>query len=125
MKRTILAFSLCLLPLGGCETIGKIAQAASGSVATVVPEAMNSAKKALTATHRLHMGAADFLAIAATTNLCHAICAIKAKDYLDRSEAALVAADKLVVLGDANGIADKIAAATDLIAASEALIGRN
>lgn len=102
-----------------------MAAATTGSVASVVPDAINAAKKALTAAHDLHRGAADFLTIAAQSNLCHAACASQAQSYLDKSEAALVAADTAMTLGDAVGVGAKITAATTLISQAEALVGKN
>lgn len=119
MKRTA-ALLLAFLVLPGCSTL----QAVSAPLAASAPDTINAAKKALTAAHDLHRGTADFLVIAAQTNLCHSVCAATAKDYLDRSEAALVAADSLVALGDAPGIEAKISSATLLIANVQALIGK-
>lgn len=124
MKSTyaiILSLFLLAPPIAACA---QLQGAATGSVASVAPDTVNSAKKALTAAHELHRVTADFLTIAANTNLCHATCASQAKTYLDQSEAALVAADKLVVLGDAVGTEARIAAATTLIADVNALVGK-
>ena len=112
--------SLFLLP--ACTVLGA---ATTGTIAQAAPDTVNAAKKALTAAHDLHRVTADFLTVAATTNLCHATCATKAKTYLDQSEAYLVAADKLVALGDAPGIEAKVTAATNLIAQIHAIIGKN
>ena len=117
-----LVAALFLLP--GCSTLGALGAASTGTIASVAPDTVNQAKKALTAAHDLHRGPADFLVIAAQTNLCHATCASTAKTYLDQSEAYLVAADKLVALGDAPGIEAKIASATSLISAVQNLIGK-
>ncbi len=116
----ILALSL-LAPLPACA---QLQQASTGSVATAFPDQVNTAKKALTAAHELHRVTADFLVIAANTNLCHASCASQAKIYLDQSEAALVAADQAVKLGDAAGVEAKIAAATALIGQVQSLVGK-
>jgi len=129
MRRTflapvILAASLALSGCGSLGALGALGAATSGTIASVAPDTVNVAKKALTAAHDLHRGTADFLVIAAQTNLCHASCATQAKLYLDQSEAALVAADKLVALGDAPGIEAKITAATTLISQVQSLIGR-
>lgn len=126
MKLNFMAFVglLILAPLPACAQLDAIGKAATGSVASVVPDTVNGAKKALTAAHELHRVTADFLVIAANTNLCHATCASQAKVYLDQSEAALVAADKLIVLGDAVGVEAKITAATALIADVNNLIGK-
>lgn len=112
---------LALSPIGACA---QLTQATTGSVASVAPDTVNTAKKALTAAHEVHRVTADFLVIAANTNLCHATCASKANDYLDRSEAALVAADKLIALGDAVGTEAQIVAATSLIADVQNLVGK-
>ncbi len=116
-----LALALCLtLTLPGCTAL----QVANGTVTDVAPQAMLAAKKALIAAHSLHEAAADALTIAATTNLCKGTCAVQAKGYLDQSEAYLVAADKLVALGDAPGIEAKISGATALLSQVEALTGK-
>lgn len=113
-----LSLFLALSPVSAC------AQLQGGSVASVSPDTVNSAKKALTAAHELHRVTADFLTIAANTNLCHATCASQARVYLDQSEAALVAADKAIALGDAVGTEARIAAATSLIAQVQSLVGK-
>lgn len=122
MKHRLIAPVLAgLFLLPGCSTLGA---ATTGTIASVAPDSVNTAKKALTAAHDLHRVTADFLVVAATSNLCHAACASTAKTYLDQSEAYLVAADKLVALGDAAGIEAKISAATGLISQVQSLIGK-
>lgn len=112
--------------VGGCEGLQTVSQAATGTISSVAPDAVNTAKKSLTAAHDLHKATADFLTIAATSNLCHATCASTAKQYLDQSEAYLVAGDKLVALGDAPGIEAKVSAATSLISQVQSLVsGKN
>lgn len=113
-----------LFLLSGCSSLGALGAASTGTLASVAPDTVNTAKRALTAAHDLHRVTADFLTIAATSNLCHASCATQAKLYLDQSEAYLVAADKLVALGDAPGIEAKISGATALIAQVQSLIGK-
>ena len=103
--------------------IAVLALPACGTGPTIPPDTINNAKKALTAAHQLHRATADFLVIAATTNLCHAACASQAKTYLDQSETALVAADKLVAVNDAVGIEAKITSATAAIASIQNLVG--
>ncbi len=93
-------------------------------MATAFPDQVNTAKKALTAAHEVHRATADFLIIAAQSNLCKSTCASQAKVYLDQSEAALVAADQAVKLGDAQGVEAKIAAATALIGQVQSLVGK-
>jgi len=112
---------IALLSLPACAGLQ---QASTGSISQVAPDTINAAKKALTAAHELHRATADFLTIAANTNLCHANCASRAKLYLDQSESALLAADKLVAVGDAVGIEAKIATATTAIGAIQNLVGR-
>jgi hypothetical protein len=84
-----------------------------------------TAKRALTAAHDLHRGVADFLLVAANTNLCHSACAVQAKKWLDQSETALVDADKLLTLGDTPGVEAKIAGATSLIGQIQSQFGKN
>jgi hypothetical protein len=124
MRHITAALILSLLFLPACTGLNTVLGATSGSVASVAPDTVNTAKKALTATHELHRATADFLTIAATTNLCHATCASQAKAYLDQSEAALVAADTAIKLGDAVGVEAKIATATTLIGQVQALVGK-
>lgn len=122
-----IAYALILaaaLTTTGCQGLGTLAAATNGSVSSVAPDAVNTAKKALTAAHELHRGAAVFLQIAAQSNLCHAQCAVLAKDYLDKSEAALAAGDTAIKLGDAVGVEAKIAVATALISQAESLVGK-
>lgn len=115
---------LALFLLSGCSALSAVGAASTGTIASVAPDAVNTAKKALTAAHDLHRATADFLTIAAQTNLCHAACASTAKTLLDQSEAYLVAADGAVALGDAPGIEAKITSATALISQVQALIGK-
>lgn len=124
MKRFILAVLLTITPLGGCAALQAL-QAGSGTISQAAPDTVASAKKALTAAHELHRGVADFLTIAATTNLCHATCASQAKKWLDQSETALVDADKLLALGDTPGVEAKITVATSLISEIQSQIGKN
>lgn len=121
-----LTFALALSFSPGCSALDQMGAVAgpTGTISSVAPEAMNTAKKALTAAHNLHKSAAVFLTIAAETNLCHATCAVKAKDLLFTSHEYLIAADKLVVLGDAPGIKAKITAATALIAQAQSLVSQ-
>lgn len=125
MKLRYAALLPVLLIVNNCSSVQALGAATTGTISSVAPEAVNDAKRALTAAHALHKTTADFLTIAATTNLCHATCASTAKNLLDQSEAYLVAADKLVALGDAPGIEAKITAATALIAQAQALTGKN
>lgn len=113
--------SLFLLP--ACSDIQNIG-AGNAPISSVSPQEFNAAKKALTSAHLVHKTVADFLVIAAQSNLCHATCASQAKALLDQSEAVLVAADQAVVTGDAKSIEDKIAAATALVGQIQTLIGK-
>lgn len=124
MRLRILAIPFLIIGLTGCTSLQALGAATTGSISSVVPDAANTAKKALTAAHQLHATTADFLTIAAQTNLCHAVCASTAKTYLDSSEAYLIAADKLVALGDAPGIEAKITASSALLSNIQALIGK-
>jgi hypothetical protein len=120
MKRVIIVFTAALA-LSGCTAL----QALNGTASQVAPDSVATAKKALTAAHDLHRGVADFLTVAATTNLCHAACAVQAKKWLDDSETALTDADKLLVLGDAPGVEAKVALATSLVGEIQSQIGKN
>lgn len=125
MNRTFLApIILSFFLLSGCASLQALGAASTGTLSSVAPDTVNTAKKALIAAHDLHRVTADFLTIAATSNLCHASCATQAKLYLDQSEAYLLAADKLVALGDAPGVEAKISGATALIAQVQSLIGK-
>ena len=125
MKRTTLAIPIfALIMLSGCSAVESVGAATTGTISSVAPDTVNTAKKALTAAHDLHKSTAVFLTIAAQSNLCHATCASTAKIYLDQSEDYLVAADKLVVLGDAPGIEAKIKAATALISQVQSIVGK-
>lgn len=121
-----LTLSLFLaLPLPACAQLQTLGQAANGTVTQVAPDTVASVKRALTAAHDLHRGIADFLTIAATTNLCHATCASQAKKWLDQSETALTDADKLLTLGDTPGVEAKISLATSLIGEIQGQFGKN
>jgi hypothetical protein len=123
MKYHLAVPFVILLALPACSGLNTISAATTGSISGVAPDAVNAAKKALTAAHELHRATADFLTIAATTNLCHSACASQAKVYLDQSEAALVAGDTAIKLGDAVGAEAKITTATTLISQVQALVG--
>lgn len=120
MKPIYAPLILAILALPACAPL----QALSAPVAAMAPDTMDVAKKTLTAAHDAHASTARLLTIAAQTQLCTKTCAATAKGYLDRSEAYLVAADKLVALGDAPGIEDKIGAATALLAQVQGLVGK-
>ena len=122
--RFLVPVFVALFAVSGCSALGALEAASTGTIASVAPDTINQAKKALTAAHDVHASTARFLTIAANSNLCIRICAVTAKDYLDRSEQALVAADSLVALGDAPGINAKIAAASLLLGNVQALVGR-
>lgn len=123
MKRNILALALVIPLLGGCKTLDAIATANQpvSAISPAAADAMNVAKKALTAMHSLHGSTADVLAALATQGSLHGSGASKAKDLLDQSEALLVSADGLVAAADSTGIEAKIAAATDLISQAQAI----
>lgn len=112
---------IALLTLPACNNL---TAATTGSVATVAPQAVLTAKKALLAAHGLHEATAEALTVAANSNLCHAQCAIDAKRYLDQSAAYLSAADNLVALGDVAGVEGKIAGATALISQVNGLLAK-
>ena len=125
MKTRFLApviLSLFLLP--GCASLQALGAASTGTIASVAPDEFNAAKRSLTAAHDLHASTARFLTIAANSNLCTSACAVTAKGYLDRSEAALKAADALIAVSDAPGINAKITTASLLLANVNALIGK-
>lgn len=124
MIRHISIALVAFLALSGCSALQTVTAATGGTIASVAPDSVNVAKKALTAAHDLHKATADFLTIAAQTNLCHAACASTAKNLLDQSEAYLVSGDKLVALGDAPGIEAKITAATALISQVQSLASK-
>lgn len=125
MKSAQAAFLIALLlPLPACQGLGALTTATAGTVSDVAPQAMADAKKALAAAHSLHASVANFLTIAATTDLCKSACAVTAKTYLDQSYAYLKAADAAVQLGDAPGITAKIASATNLLGQIQQLVGK-
>ncbi len=97
--------------------------AGNAPISSVAPAEFNKAKQALTSAHLVHKAVADFLVIAATSNLCHSVCASQAKTLLDQSAAILAAADAAVATGDAASIEAKISAATALIGRINGLVG--
>lgn len=123
-NRLLIALSLAAA-LGGCTTLQTLDKAANGTVTDVAPQAMVTAKKALIAAHGLHEAAADVAVAAANGGVCVGTCASQAKSAIDKSESLLVAADKLVALGDARGINAKIGDATALISQVQTLAGKN
>ncbi len=117
-----IALSLLLLtaPLGSCAN-GQLQP--SAPISSVAPAEFNKAKQALIAAHLVHKTTADFLTIAAETNLCKGTCAVEARKLLLQSAAVLSAADAAVATGDAKSIEDKIAQATNLIGQINAVVG--
>lgn len=124
MKRTFLALTVCLPLLGGCDSVQAVG-AGTASISSVAPAEFNKVKQALTSAHMVHKTMADFLVIAANTDLCKGTCAVQAKDLLNQSAAILAAADAAVVTGDAKTVTDKIAAATALIGTIQTMIGKH
>jgi hypothetical protein len=120
MRITGFAFiALLALPLGACA-----AQPLGTPLSAVAPEAMAVAKKALISAHGLHQAAAEALTLAANSNLCTGKCAVTARDYLDRSYAALALADGLVAVGDAKGVDAQIQSSISLIYQIRTLTGK-
>lgn len=114
-----LSLFLALTPVSACAQLNP-----SAPISSTAPAEFNQAKKALTAAHLIHKTTADFLVIAANSDLCKGQCAVQAKTLLDQSYAILLAADAAIVTGDARTINDKIAAASALVGQINALIGR-
>jgi hypothetical protein len=116
--------------LSGCaaaDTVETAVAVATQPISQVSPSAaalMNDAKKALTSAHDAHAAAADFLTTIAKNGTLHGSTAATAKAWLDQSEAVLNAADKLVAVGDANGIMAKVSQAEGLIAQVQGIISR-
>lgn len=123
-KKLALAAFLLTAPLGGCEQIQAVG-AGNAPISSVAQAEFNTAKKALTAAHLIHKATADFLVIAADSNLCKGSCAVEAKKLLLQSAAILSAADAAIAAGDARSINDKIASASALVGKIQTLIGRN
>lgn len=119
---TILSLFLILTPISACAQLQAVA--GDAPISSVAPAEFAKAKQALTSAHLVHKTVADFLVIAATSDLCKSQCAVQAKSLLDQSEAILVAADQAVVTGDATSIESKIAAATALVGQIQTLIGK-
>lgn len=114
---------IALLALPACAQVQAVG-AGNAPISSVAPAEFAKAKQALTSAHLVHKTVADFLVIAANTDLCKAACAVQAKTLLDQSEAILVAADAAVATGDAKSIEDKIAAATGLVGQIQMLVGK-
>lgn len=115
----VLTAFLAFTPVTACAQLDPAAP-----ISSTAPAEFNQAKKALTAAHLVHKTTADFLVIAANSDLCKGQCAVQAKTLLDQSYAILLAADAAIVTGDAKTINDKIAAATALVGQLQSLIGR-
>lgn len=119
--RTLPLFAaLALAPpaLASCSILQTANKIVTGNVSDVAPVTMNVAKKALAATHTSHKAVADGLVLLVKGGYITpgSNSALTIRKWLDESEALLVAADKLVALGDARGIENKISAANVLIA---------
>jgi len=116
----VLTAFLAFTPVTACAQLDPAAP-----ISSTAPAEFNQAKKALTAAHLVHKTTADFLVIAANSDLCKGQCAVQAKTLLDQSYAILLAADAAIATGDAKAINDKIAAATALVGKIQSLIGRS
>lgn len=114
-----LVLSLFLVATPACAQLNP-----NAPISSTAPAEFTKAKQALTSAHLVHKTVADFLVIAANSDLCKSACAIQAKTLLDQSEAILQAADAAVATGDAASIESKIASATALVGRIQALIGR-
>lgn len=101
------------LALGACGTLG-----IGGTT-----DAMNTAKKGLTAAHLAHDAAAVAMSAAANSGACRGTCALQAKDYLDKSETYLVTADQAVAIGNATTVESEVAAANSFISQAQTLLG--
>jgi uncharacterized protein YceK len=122
MRKAILALVL-LVPLSGCATWNALTTA-NQPVSTISPaaaDALNVAKKGLTAAYSLHKATADVLTALAVQGSLHGANAARAKDLLDQSKALLDSADALIVAADSTGIENKVAAAVALIAQAQAI----
>jgi hypothetical protein len=105
MMRFRIAILAVAISLAGC----------AGSLTVGTPQniqAITIAKQSLTAAHALHDVFALSASAAANSRTCIGTCATKAKDFLDKSEALLVAADGL---SDPTNIAADVSAAVNLI----------
>lgn len=125
MRLRIIAAPILVLSLAGCGTFNTVSAATTGTLASIAPDAVLTAKKALIAAHEVHKASADLLVLAAQSSLCKSQCAVTAKGLLDQSEAILVAGDALAKLGDAPGVNAKIAAASELTGRVNSMLGRN
>ncbi len=115
---------LALTPVSACAQLQNVG-AGNAPISSVAPAEFAKAKQALTSAHLVHKTVADFLVIAAQSDLCKAACAVQAKTLLDQSESILRTADAAVATGDAKSIEDKIASATALVGQIQTLIGRH
>lgn len=116
-----------LTACAAADALSTAVTAATQPASNISPTAaivMNDAKKGLTAAHDAHAAAADMLTKLAQGATIHGQDAVNAKKWLDTSETALVVADKLVAVGDANGIMAKVSQANALIAQVQALFGK-
>lgn len=121
----VLTAFLAFAPVtAGCASLEAVG-AGNAPISSVAPAEFAKAKQALTSAHLVHKAVADFLVIAADSNLCRGPCAVEAKKLLLQSAAILSAADAAVATGDARSINDKIASATALVGQIQAMIGRN
>lgn len=121
---TFIAAASLSLMTAGCSvfsTLGVISQPVS-TISPAAQDAMNAAKKGLTAAHELHEAVADALTAAANSGYLTGTNASTAKAWIDQSEVLLVSADGLVSAADSSGIEAKVSAATSLISQVQNLI---
>lgn len=114
-----------ITPLTACagttaQQIGSIA----GATPTQVTSALNAAKKGLTAAHLGHEALADAYSALAGAGIVADPLKSQIRSFIDKSETALVAGDKLVALGDASGIEAQISTANSLVSQGQALVAQ-
>lgn len=122
MRRNILALALVIPLLGGCSSLGAVVGVTSGSVATVAPQTVADAEKALTVAHLAYNAVSLNLLDATKSGLLHGTNAATAKVYYDQAGAALDAADAADRLTNAQGIMAKVTEAEGLIVQIQTLV---
>lgn len=122
MKKILLATTLAV-SLGGCSTIGPAFQVLTGgSVATQAPATVATAEKALTVAHLALNTIGEDIIAATHSGVLHGPTAVSVKEYYDKADDGLKAADQLDKAANAQGVVDKVNAVDTLIAQIHSLV---
>lgn len=110
------AFVALALTLGGCANVGPAFDVLTGSVATTAPVTIGEAEKVLTVAHLAYNTVSENIITATTLGTLHGTNAATVKLWYDKAGDALLAADQLDKVANAQGVMDKVSTINTLLA---------